>query len=43
MSRKHGQYRYGYADVAGPTALIGKKMLPVLTWHDSEGQAGALS
>ncbi|CAE7660585.1 grxB [Symbiodinium sp. CCMP2592] len=29
---------YGYADVAGPTALIGKKMLPVLTWHDSEGQ-----
>ncbi|CAE7378412.1 grxB [Symbiodinium sp. CCMP2456] len=38
FSWPNAEQRYGYADVAGPTALIGKKMLPVLTWHDSEGQ-----
>ena len=27
---------YGYADVQGPMALTGKKVLPVITWLDEE-------
>lgn len=29
---------YGYADVEGPTALTGKKVLPVLEWTDLLGE-----
>mmetsp|Transcript_70 Transcript_70/g.158 ORF Transcript_70/g.158 Transcript_70/m.158 type:complete len:316 (-) Transcript_70:27-974(-) len=29
---------YGYADVDGPTALTGKKVLPVLEWTDPSGK-----
>lgn len=28
---------YGYGDVEGPTKIIGKKMLPVLEYHDEMG------
>ena len=27
---------YGYSDVAGPVALTGKKLLPVITWSQGE-------
>merc|ERR1719424_2083214 len=26
---------YGYSDVAGPSALLGQKMLPVIAWSDA--------
>ena len=28
---------YGYGDIEGPTKIIGKKMLPVLEYHDETG------
>jgi len=35
---QYGKTGYGYADVEGPTALTGKKVLPVLEWTDVLGQ-----
>ena len=32
--RRYARKVYGYADVTGPTALTGKKVLPVITWRD---------
>lgn len=32
--RRYARKVYGYADVTGPMALTGKKVLPVITWRD---------
>lgn len=34
--RSYERAVYGYADVQGPMALTGKKVLPVITWRDEE-------
>ena len=34
--RPYERVVYGYADVQGPTALTGKKVLPVITWRDED-------
>lgn len=40
--RRYERAVYGYADVEGPTALTGKKVLPVITWRDEDGMEHTL-
>lgn len=40
--RRYERAVYGYADVKGPTALTGKKVLPVITWRDEDGMEHTL-